>query len=614
MKLVQYLISVATRHEPAKDIHEEELQEQWQREKRGRSSKKFNLTYADETELLRTIVETANGKPRCLKKLSAQAIGSLAYIVMSKVSGDAYIDGSEIVGKLVCDPELTIEYLQSLGELQKQGWIRLIDSPGRSFCDEPPLLWLKAHIELGASFHKEMNSTLPSRTFNSNDAYLDAVFIYLKAIIQNDTELFRLDNPAANLFDELPHDYHRRIIMAVEHSNCPLPAAEVQKKFNLSAYQHLTLIGLFGLREGDLQYDFSNPGNVTRLFAKGRICRNAMKEHLFGEKSRLRSQQLLSGTNGSFGESIRLSPIAISALSGKSTINNQDDIKKLVKKQTLFDCESPKIRQDAVMLPAPVMEAIRCIVFSESQKGKYIRKQWHTALPAAWGAPTGSTILLYGPPGTGKTLTAQYLASELKLPLLKIDAAKVLSCWVGESEQNSRRIFDDYAMLQQETGKSPVLLLNEADQLLGNRDSGSSSVDKMHNNMQNLFLEGLEKFAGILVATTNRRDLLDDAFSRRFTYKLELPPPDRILRMKLWKTHLPEKRLADDVDIGLLAELGLTGGEIRLVVERAVRIAAYRGLPKIHNSLLKELADEERASRLKKFGNARSIGFDTTRR
>jgi SpoVK/Ycf46/Vps4 family AAA+-type ATPase len=217
--------------------------------------------------------------------------------------------------------------------------------------------------------------------------------------------------------------------------------------------------------------------------------------------------------------------------------------------------------------------------------------------------------LLYGPPGTGKTLTAQYLASELKLPLLKIDASRVLSCWVGESEQNVRRIFDDYSMLQKDLGKSPVLLLNEADQLLGARDTGANSVDRMNNNMQNLLLEGLERFSGILVATTNRKELLDEAFSRRLTYKLELPPPDRNLRIELWKSHLPQQRLAEDVDIGQLADLGLSGGEIRLVIERAVRLQAYRGNRTIDHTTLSDIATEELACRMKRSGSTGTIGF-----
>jgi len=91
-------------------------------------------------------------------------------------------------------------------------------------------------------------------------------------------------------------------------------------------------------------------------------------------------------------------------------------------------------------------------------------------------------------------------------------------------------IFDDYKEISEQLKTAPILLFNEADQLLRTRGNAEKAVDKMYNNMQNLFLEGLERFEGILIATTNRRDLLDQAFSRRFTYKWELPNPDTDFR------------------------------------------------------------------------------------
>lgn len=290
-------------------------------------------------------------------------------------------------------------------------------------------------------------------------------------------------------------------------------------------------------------------------------------------------------------------------------VPQHSSLKVRVKSSTLFDYEEPKVNLDSLMLPEPVMEAIQAVIFSESKQGRKLRNSWTGSLPSAWGAPTGSTILLYGPPGTGKSLCAQVLATELQVPLLKVDASQVLSCWIGESEQQVKKLFRDYDDIQKECSISPVLLLNEADQLLGARDAGSHSVDRMFNNMQALFLEGLERFSGILVATTNRNDMMDSAFSRRFHYKLEIPAPDRNLRIQLWKSHLPHNRLARDVDIGVLADMGLSGGEIRLVVERAARLMAYRGSKSIDNKTLTAIAREELASRLKRTGNSARIGF-----
>ena len=604
MQLVQYLMCVATRHEQAKYDHVEELQELRLRSKTSKSSRRFHLTYPDETALLEGVLASIRGRPSCLKKLSVSALGSLAFLIQSKMANEPFIEGHEIITKLVCDPEQTIGYLNSFGELQRQGWIRLIETPGTTFTDQPPFSWLQACIKLGDAFHQAMGVTeLSSQAFTTNDAYLDAVFVYLQTVIQGEGNRFQLHDPDIDLTTVQPEGWFRKIALRVPSSTCALPAAETLEKYSLSVLQHLSLVGLLGSHDGEVQYDFSNPADVSRLFARGRVCQKRMREHLFGDKSQLLRQGLVTGTQGSFGESVRLTQVGFKALQGKQRgKTSTQDLKSRVRKSTLFDVEEPTVKTEALLLPPMVMEALRSLIFSESRHGRRIRKKWHSSLPAAWGSPTGSTVLLYGPPGTGKTLTAQYLASELKLPLLKIDAARVLSCWVGESEQNVRRIFDDYAALHEELGAAPVLLLNEADQLLGARDAGGTGVDRMNNNMQNLFLEGLERFSGILVATTNRRDLLDEAFSRRFTYKLELPPPDKELRIELWKSHLPTKMLADDLDIPQLADLGLTGGEIRLVIERTVRLLAYRGLTTLDHQTLTTIAREELASRLKRFG------------
>ena len=90
-----------------------------------------------------------------------------------------------------------------------------------------------------------------------------------------------------------------------------------------------------------------------------------------------------------------------------------------------------------------------------------------------------------------------------------------------------RNIFDKYNEIKEQTKTEPILLLNEADQFLSSRSSGTgSSADKMHNQMQNIFLEQIERFDGILIATTNLLENLDKAFSRRFNYKIEFVKPN----------------------------------------------------------------------------------------
>ncbi len=124
----------------------------------------------------------------------------------------------------------------------------------------------------------------------------------------------------------------------------------------------------------------------------------------------------------------------------------------------------------------------------------------------------------------------------------------------------------------------PILLLNEADQLLGKRLEVQRSVDAMYNSVQSLLLEGLENFPGILIAATNHIDNIDKAYSRRFHLKLELPFPGVSEREQLWRLHLPES-IPGSIDIdctSLATNYRLTGGQIDIILKNAVTQAASR--------------------------------------
>jgi len=101
----------------------------------------------------------------------------------------------------------------------------------------------------------------------------------------------------------------------------------------------------------------------------------------------------------------------------------------------------------------------------------------------------------------------------MKKRVLSFDCSKILSKYVGESEKNVRNMVDKYKELSLKTKSQPMLLLNEADQFLSSRSiEANSGVDKMHNRMQNIFLEQIEKFDGILVATTKLLETIDPVF------------------------------------------------------------------------------------------------------
>ena len=217
-------------------------------------------------------------------------------------------------------------------------------------------------------------------------------------------------------------------------------------------------------------------------------------------------------------------------------------------------------------------------------------------------------IIFYGPPGTGKTMTAMSLAKTLKKPILSFDCSKILSMYVGESEKNVRKIFDDFKELSQKAKVEPILLLNEADQFLGSRSEGlASSADKMHNQMQNIFLEQIEKFEGILIATTNLLGNIDKAFSRRFNHKIEFKKPGKRERLKLWQFMLPQNaEYEKGFDVNMLAIHELTGGQISLIVKNtAYKVAVREESLFAMQDFLEEIEKEMGSS----FEGEKSMGF-----
>jgi SpoVK/Ycf46/Vps4 family AAA+-type ATPase len=230
-----------------------------------------------------------------------------------------------------------------------------------------------------------------------------------------------------------------------------------------------------------------------------------------------------------------------------------------------------------VVLPAKTKETIDILL---KQTDKNV-----VALLKEWGIKTKKSvdarIIFYGPAGTGKTMTALSLAKSMKRAILSFDCSKILSMYVGESEKNVRKIFDDFKEISAKTKTEPILLLNEADQFLSTRTtSGSSSADKMHNQMQNIFLEQIERFEGILIATTNLLETFDKAFSRRFNYKIKFEKPDKFQRKILWQQMLPENAdYEENFDVEELVKYELTGGQINLIIKNTAYKVAIKDEP-----------------------------------
>ncbi|MFN3660584.1 MAG: ATP-binding protein, partial [Brevinematales bacterium] len=206
-----------------------------------------------------------------------------------------------------------------------------------------------------------------------------------------------------------------------------------------------------------------------------------------------------------------------------------------------------------------------------------VLKKWGVKPSLAQKEASSVKILLYGISGTGKTITAQALAGEAHAKLFKVDAANLVSSFVGESTKNVKRVFEEYYNYVKNSKETVFFFINEADQLLSSRGMIHQAADKEYNQMQNLLLEEIENFQGVFIATTNLIELFDVAWNRRFNIKIRFDVPKYETRLRLWQVHISEKMpLAPDVDLGKLAEYELAGGSIANVVYNAARKAAAR--------------------------------------
>ena len=192
-------------------------------------------------------------------------------------------------------------------------------------------------------------------------------------------------------------------------------------------------------------------------------------------------------------------------------------------------------------------------------------------------------VLLSGPPGCGKTLIAKALASETEVNFIAVKGPELMSMYVGESERGVREVFH-----KARQAAPCIVFFDEIDALASTRASGGHQDAGVGGRVLSQLLtelDGIEELKGVLVlAATNRRDLLDPALLRpgRFDLQIELPLPDRAAREKIFQVHMRDRPITADVTAAWLAQQthGFSGAEIEAVCRRAmmgvlaVRIAA----------------------------------------
>jgi len=215
----------------------------------------------------------------------------------------------------------------------------------------------------------------------------------------------------------------------------------------------------------------------------------------------------------------------------------------------------------------------------------------------------GITALFYGNSGTGKTELALQIAKKSGRDLFLVDLSQTKSMWFGESEKQVKKIFDDYRELLQTTTHIPILFVNEADGLFSKRlDIGakSSGVSQTQNTIQNIILQELETFKGILIATTNLTGNLDKAFERRFLFKIEFTKPLAGVRQRIWVSKLPGLSMKQ---AGILAEkFELTGGQIDNQIRQLVLKKVLDENLDMFEWLMENCAKDQGFSQIKRVG------------
>jgi SpoVK/Ycf46/Vps4 family AAA+-type ATPase len=198
----------------------------------------------------------------------------------------------------------------------------------------------------------------------------------------------------------------------------------------------------------------------------------------------------------------------------------------------------------------------------------------HPELAEKFGITAGGGVLMYGPPGTGKTMLAKATAGEIDATFFRVSPADLLSKWVGEAEQNIKKLFDTAA-----TEQRAIIFIDEIEALVpARRDEGSSVMQRVVPQILQ-GMEGFDKKKGspiLFMGATNVPWQLDPAVLRpgRFDEKVYIPLPDLPARRKMLEIYLSKRPLDSQVNLDDLATRleGYSGADIKYICDRAATV------------------------------------------
>jgi SpoVK/Ycf46/Vps4 family AAA+-type ATPase len=227
---------------------------------------------------------------------------------------------------------------------------------------------------------------------------------------------------------------------------------------------------------------------------------------------------------------------------------------------------NPHYTWEDIVLPKDTLDHLKEVSGFIEYKGK-VYSDWGFEKKLSLGK--GLNVLFSGPPGTGKTMAAEILAKEAKLDLYKIDLSSLVSKYIGETEKNLKKVFDEA-----ETSNS-ILFFDEADALFGKRSEVKDSHDRYANIETSYLLQKMEGHEGIVILASNLSKNIDDAFLRRMHFKIDFVSPEEKLREKLWRSVFPNEVPVDNnLDFKFLSTFMITGGNIKNIALSAAFLAS----------------------------------------
>ncbi len=305
----------------------------------------------------------------------------------------------------------------------------------------------------------------------------------------------------------------------------------------------------------------------------GRQLKEQMAEDLLGDlwnqlpgqirKAQITGRQLPTGSYLQYLKNIRAEAEAGMQMEGTELIPSSGTRLQLL----------PATRTFAELkLPGAQYQKLQQICRMISAK-EQVLEQWGFGQKFSYG--NGISILFYGAPGTGKTMAAQVMANELGMPLYRVDLSQLISKYIGETQKNIGRIFE-------EADKCDcILLFDEADAIFTKRSDVSDAQDRYSNAETAYLLQRIEQYSGVSILATNLLQNFDDAFRRRISYMVHFPMPDAALRKELWESIFPKDTpIAGEVDALMLAQaFELSGASIKNAALHGALLAASEGVP-----------------------------------